>query len=343
MLDISNKVSITEKSNKMDKKIVEEVLSKTASPNDGRIVAVWFASEEGQKYFSHLYDKESYLLNEEIIAEWLDHKIPTDSMKVRFISKLKVRIRTFRFRVAVAVVIPLFVLAGAFTFVANRTGVFSDEEMAEISVPNGEHIKVVLQDGTLVQLNSGSLLQYPKSFGVFRRNVKLTGEAYFSVAKEFGRPFIVNLNEIKVKVTGTHFNVKAYSDDNSIRVLLEEGSVVIADIRNNVYSLKAGEIADYHRGSGICTVSRVEDMTLHTAWRTKSLNFYRTPLNEILKTLARQYEVQFSVNDSSLLNYKFTLSTSKVNIKEILLDLEKVSKINFTINRNNSYDVLTRK
>jgi ferric-dicitrate binding protein FerR (iron transport regulator) len=264
-------------------------------------------------------------------------------MKVKLILQLKMRIRTFRFRVAAAVIIPFIFLAGAFTFVANRAGVFSSEEMAEVVVPYGEQVQVVLQDGTIVQLNSGSHLQYPKSFGLFNRKVRLIGEGYFSVAKEIGRPFIVNLNELNVKVTGTKFNAKAYSDDNRITVSLDEGSVSIADKKNNVYPLEVGESADYDRNSGICTVNKVEDMTLHTAWRTKSLNFYRTPLKDILKTLERQYEVQFAVSDSSLLNYKFSISTSRVNANEILMDLEKVSKIRFALKDTNNYQVSSLK
>lgn len=323
----------------MDPKIIDKVLSKNASQDEARQVAAWFATDEGQEYFSQRYDRESYLLNEKIITEWSDHEIPTERMKIRFFSQLKMRIRTFRFRVAAAVIIPFIFLAGAFTFVANRTGVFSSEELAEVVVPYGEQVQVVLQDGTIVQLNSGSHLQYPKSFGLFSRKVKLSGEGYFSVAKELGRPFMVNLNEINVKVTGTKFNAKAYPDDNKISVSLEEGHVNIIDKKNNIYPLKVGESADYNRYSGICTVNKVEDMTLHTAWRTKSLNFYRTPLKDILKTLGRQYEVQFEVNDSALLNYKFSISTSRVNVSDILKELEKVSKIKFQLDEKNIYEV----
>lgn len=323
----------------MDPKIIDKVLSKTASPDEARQVAAWFATDEGQEYFSQRYDREAYLLNEKIITEWAEHEIPTDRMKVRFISQLKMRIRTFRFRVAAAVFIPFILLVGAFTFVANRTGVFSSDELAEIIVPYGEQVQVVLQDGTIIQLNSGSRLQYPKSFGLFSRKVILNGEGYFSVAKELARPFVVNLHEIAIKVTGTKFNAKAYPDDSRILVTLEEGSVNITDKKDNIYPLEIGQSADYDRKSGVCTVSGVEDLTEHTAWRTKSLNFYRTPLKEILKTLERQYEVQFVVNDSSLLNYKFSISTSRVNAGDILTDLEKVSKIRFKQTGNSEYEV----
>jgi ferric-dicitrate binding protein FerR (iron transport regulator) len=225
---------------------------------------------------------------------------------------------------------------------ADRTGVFSDEQLAEFVVPYGEQLNVVLQDGTQVQLNSGSRLQYPKTFGLFSRKVKLTGEGYFAVAKESTRSFEVDLKDIKVKVTGTHFNAKAYPNDKTIRVALEEGSVNIADRTDKIYPMKVGESAEYDRTTGVCKITEAPDMTLHTAWRTKSLNFYRTPLRDIIKTLERQYEVQFDVYDSALLNYRFSISTSKINLDEVLSDLEKVSKVRFKINDEGKYCISER-
>lgn len=324
----------------MDTKIIDKVLSKNASQDEARQVATWFATDEGQEYFSQRYDRESYLLNERMLKEWSDHEIPSVRMKQRFLSQLKMRIRTFRFKIAVAVIIPFIALVGAFTFVANRSGVFASNDFAEIVVPYGEQLQVLLQDGTSVQLNSGSHLKYPKSFGLFNRKVTLNGEGYFSVAKEVARPFIVNVGEIEVKVTGTKFNVKAYTDDNVFNVTLEEGGVNITDKSSNIYSLKPNQNAYYNRKTGVCTINEVNDITEHTAWCSKSLNFYRTPLKEVLKTLERQYEVSFIVRDSSLLEYKFSISTSRINASEILTDLEKVSKIKFHPLDDSTYEVL---
>mgnify|MGYP001297365337 CR=1 FL=1 len=323
----------------MDQELVDKVLSKVATPDEARRVAAWFATDEGQEYLSRRYDRESYLLNEQLVEEWMDGEIPGREMKSRFLSRLKMNIRTFRFRVAAAVIIPFILFAGAFTFVAHRTGVFSGGNMAEVVVPYGEQMQVILQDGTVVQLNSGSRLQYPKSFGLFRREVKLIGEGYFSVAKETARPFIVDLNDLNIRVTGTKFNAKAYPEDNKITVSLEEGKVNLIDKKDNVYPMIVGQNADYDKESGVCTVSNADDMSVHTAWRTKSLNFYRTPLRDIIKTLERQYEVQFVVADSSLLNYKFSISTSRVNINDILKDLEKVSDIKFSPLGNSKFSI----
>jgi ferric-dicitrate binding protein FerR (iron transport regulator) len=325
----------------MDPKIIDKVLSRTATQQEAHQVAEWFATDEGQKYFSQRFDRESFLLNEKIIAEWSDHEIPTERMKTRFFSQLKTRIRTFRFKVAVAAAIPVILLMGAFMFVADRSGAFASDDLAEVTVPYGEQLHLVLQDGTNVQLNSGSRLQYPKSFGLFSRKVKLSGEGYFSVAKERARPFVVNLDEIEIKVTGTRFNAKAYPDDSEISIALDEGGVNITDRNNNTYLLKANQKAVYDKKTGVCTVDEIEDITEDDAWRTKSLNFYRTPLKEILKVLERQYETTFIVNDSSLLEHKFTISTSRVNASEILTDLEKVSKIKFILTDNDVYEVVS--
>lgn len=321
----------------MDNKIIDKVLSNNASQEEAQQVAAWFSTAEGQAYLSNRIDDDSTFEKLNELVEMLDHEIPSAKMKTRFMARLGTRLRTFRFRFAAAVLIPFLFIAGAFTYVLNTTGMLADNELAEIIVPYGEQMNVVLQDGTLVQLNSGSKFQYPKYFGVFSRKVTLQGEAYFSVAKEHTRPFTVQLSDVNVKVTGTKFNVKAYTDDNTISVSLEEGSVEMTDKRNKTYPLKMGQKAEYDKLTGVCDVSNIYDINAFTAWRTRSLNFYRTPLKEIIKTLERQYEVKFSVHDSNLLNYKFSISTSKINVDEILYDLQKVSKIKFEKLNNSEY------
>lgn len=326
----------------MDPRIIDKVLSRSATPEEARRVAEWFATDEGYAYLSQKYDKESQTIFEKLPDACSDHEIPSEQMKLRLTSQLKRHVFSFRIRMAVAVLVPFLLMTGAFSFVASRYGIFRSDEMAEFVVPYGEQLNVVLQDGTRVQLNSGSRLQYPKSFGLFSRKVNLTGEAYFSVAKEKTRPFEVDLNDVKVQVTGTHFNATAYPDDNKIRVALEEGSVNITDRHDKTYCMKVGENAEYNRTTGFCKIAKTQEIATYTAWRTMSLNFYKTPLREILKTLERQYDVRFHTNDSSILNIRFSIASDRVNAGEILNDLEEVSKIKFTPTKDNYYK-LSRK
>ena len=189
---------------------------------------------------------------------------------------------------------------------------------------------VVMQDGTTVELNSATTLRYPRHFSLFNRQVELEGEAYFQVAQEKGRPFIIQTPDLAVEVTGTRFNLKAYPADRLIYVALDEGSVSLKGNNDKQYPMACGETAIYDRELGTCEISKSINTDVIKAWRTNSLSFYMTPLAEIIKILERQYDVHFIIPDSTLLSCRYTLSTDKVNVADVLSDLEKVSHIKFT-------------
>ena len=316
---------------KIDDAVIDKVLNNKASAEDARQVSEWFATEEGHDYLSKRMDGEMLSLTEGEVENWVPHAIPEEKMKQRFLQQIKPRRRVNSYRRwwAAAVLIPFIFLCCSVWFLADKVGLFSETEYAELVVPCGEQMRVVLQDGTIVQLNSDTRLKYPKKFGIFTRTVELWGEGYFEVAKEKDRPFVVDLGDINVKVTGTKFNVKAYTAESNLWVTLDEGGVLLKDTKGKEYPLHPGESAEYNRRSGVCQISRPENMEQITSWRSKGLNFYLTPLKEIVKVLERQYDVHFIVPDSSLLDHRFTLSTNKVNVVDVLNDLEAVSHISF--------------
>lgn len=295
----------------IDKAIIDKVLDNTASPEEAKLIANWFTTDEGQAYLSQRIADESISMGETEIDNWTDGNIPTERMRERFLKEVKAPVRQWKIWKIAAVIIPFLLLTSALTFIANRTGILSKTQYAEIVVPCGERMQVILQDGTTVELNSATKLRYPKRFGLFSRKVELSGEAYFNVAKESQRPFTVQTNHLNIEVTGTQFNVKAYPDDNRIFVSLDEGGVLLKDAVNNQYPLVPGEIAIYDWQSGKCGISRLDDPDNIKSWRTNSLNFYRIPLRDIIKVMERQYDTRFIVNDSTLLDSKYTLSTSK--------------------------------
>ncbi len=325
----------------MDEKIIERVLAGGASEKEATEVAIWFASDSGQAYLSKkIYEDLCEAENSNV---YIDKKLSA-RMKARFERAIYQNPSRARVKwLVAAAIIPFLILAGTLFFVANQTGTFSNAEWVEVRVPNGEQMYVVLQDGTNVHLNSGSSLKYPKVFGLFSREVALDGEGYFDVAEGNNRKFKLQCGDIKVTVTGTRFNAKAYKNDNNIVVSLDEGSVNVSDKENNVYSLKVFQIANYDKSTGLCTVSNMNDAKASTAWRTKSINFYRTPLCEIINTLSRQHKVEFVVSDSSVLEYKFSISTDIVDIHEIIMDFEKVSDIKFTKVNEGYFEIGSKK
>lgn len=316
---------------KIDDAIIDKVLNNKASAEDAKAVSEWLATAEGHDYLSKRIDREVSSLTENEVEDWVPHVIPEEKMQQRFLQQitLRRRVNSYHRWWAAAVLIPFIFLCGSVWFLADKVGLFSETEYAELVVPCGEQMRVVLQDGTIVQLNSDTRLKYPKKFGIFNRTVELWGEGYFEVAKEKNRPFVVDLGDINVKVTGTKFNVKAYTAESNLWVTLDEGGVLLKDVRGKEYPLLPGESAEYNRRSGACRISRPENMEQISSWRSKGLNFHLTPLKEIVKVLERQYDVHFIIPDSALLDNRFTLSTNKVNVIDVLNDLEAVSHISF--------------
>ena len=331
---------------KIDESVIDKVLDNKASPEEARKVVGWFATEEGNKYLSERFDWEIGMLSEEMPESVDSHSIPEVKMKARFMNEIKCergqRPVGRRWMWVAAVLLPFVFLSVSLFFLANRTGIFSEPEYADINVPYGEQIRVILQDGSIVHLNSDSRLRYPKQFGLFNRTVELWGEGYFNVAKDENRPFKVDLQGVEVRVTGTKFNVKAYAAEPNIWITLDEGGILFRDHNAKEYRLVPGESAEYNRQSGKCLISRPDNMEQISAWRVNSLNFYLTPLGEIIKVMERHYDVHFIVKDSAVLKNRFTLSTGKVNASDVLYDLEAVSNIVFTEIEEGVFEVTSK-
>lgn len=325
---------------RIDDAIVERVLNNQGTKEEAKLVSKWFASEEGYDFLSHYIAEDTMGLTEEDVEKWLNHEMPKKRMKERLVNQIHVskKMSLRRKLIAAAVCIPFLFLSVSVAFLSERAGLFSEPQYTEVVAPAGEQIQVVLQDGTTVLLNSQTKLKYPQKFGFFSRTVTLSGEAYFVVAKERTRPFIVDLKDLKVEVTGTKFNIKSYENED-IWVTLHEGGVLLKDNRERKYPLIPGESAEFERSSGHCQISRPSDMGIISAWRYNRLNFYLTPLGDILKVLKRQYDTHFMVTDSLLLDSRFTLSTTKVNVEDVLKDLETVSHIVFKETEKGAYEV----
>ncbi len=132
--------------------------------------------------------------------------------------------------------------------ISSATSLMSYETVA----PLGSQTKIVLPDGTIAWLNSGSTLKYNNSYGNENRTVELTGEGYFEVQKNPNKPFYVYANEIKVKVLGTIFNVRSYVDEADVEVDLLEGKVDVSveSVKNSkVLSLLPNERMVYNKAS----------------------------------------------------------------------------------------------
>jgi fecR protein len=160
-----------------------------------------------------------------------------------------------------------------------------------INVPYGGTYTVELCDGTKVYLNSGTKLEFPSRFDGNVRSVSLKGEAYFEVVRNERKPFVVEVDEMKVKVLGTAFNVKSYVDEPGIYTTLVQGSVAILRDGQPEKKIKPGEQAYYNKSVGTLSVSPV-DVDEFTAWKDGLFCFKDIALEEILRIVSRWYDLE---------------------------------------------------
>ncbi len=158
-----------------------------------------------------------------------------------------------------------------------------------ITTPRGGEYQLQLPDGTVVWLNAGTSLRYPTAFTSSERVVELNGEAYFEVAKNPAKPFIVKVSNASVKVLGTHFNVMAYADDGFSKTTLAEGSVLLhkGAIEEK---LKPGEGGVVQQGSDKITVSAA-NIDQDLAWKDGFFQFDKTDVKTIMNQIGRWYDV----------------------------------------------------
>jgi ferric-dicitrate binding protein FerR (iron transport regulator) len=155
--------------------------------------------------------------------------------------------------------------------------------------PRGSKVvSLTLSDGTKAWLNSESSLRYPIAFVGNERNVEITGEAYFEVAKDPEKKFVVSGNAVKTEVLGTHFNINTYTDESSVKVTLLEGSVKITKGRS-VEMLKPGQQAQV--SADINVVNGI-DTDAVMAWKNGFFHFGNTSIQELMKQLSRWYDIE---------------------------------------------------
>ncbi|SDK18486.1 FecR family protein [Pedobacter sp. ok626] len=198
-----------------------------------------------------------------------------------------------------------------------------------MSTPRGGYYHLTLSDGSDVWLNSASSITYPASFVGAERSVSIIGEAYFEIAKDTSRPFIVKSGDQTVKVLGTHFNVMAYQDDKLITTTLLEGSVRITKNDNSVI-LKPGQSASNLARTAMMTIKDV-NVENAVAWKNGYFKFDNETLGDIMKKISRWYDIDVEFKDDvRKITFWGTYSRSK-NIADLLSTLELTQTVHFKL------------
>jgi transmembrane sensor len=175
-----------------------------------------------------------------------------------------------------------------------------------VEIPRGCEYELVLSDGTKVHLNAMSSLRFPVQFSEKIREVELCGEAYFDVTKDVKHPFVVNVLGTRVEVLGTSFNVKAYAGDEEVVTTLVEGSVKVqsSGFKAESMLLEPGQQAIVDGKTG--DMDRCEvDVALFTSWKEGVFLFKNQRIEDIMKELARWYDLKVFYKNSVVKEYRF--------------------------------------
>lgn len=202
-----------------------------------------------------------------------------------------------------------------------------------LKTPRGGEFKITLEDGTEVWLNADSKLTYPESFGGKERKVALQGEAYFKVAKDSLKPFLVETKGPVVKVYGTEFNVCAYEEDRRTYTTLVSGSISLlsANGSNAELKLSPGSQATFDKRREKTYVHTV-NADVVTSWRKGVFVFEEFSFEQIMQTLSRWYDFTYEFRTPELKETVFMGTISRyADFKDVLQILEKSGKLRMRV------------
>jgi hypothetical protein len=183
----------------------------------------------------------------------------------------------------------------------------------KLIVPYGKRSKVMLPDGSLVWLNSGSVLEFPTKFSKKSRDINLTGEIFIEVTQDTKKPFYIHTPDFKVNVYGTSFNVSAYKSSMA-SVVLVKGSVALQTKgKKDEFKLEPNYMACFNAEDGRFNSQKV-DVSKYISWKDGYLTFEQTSMSEVLKQIERYYNLSFNFDKD--INLQKRTCTGKIHLSD---------------------------
>jgi ferric-dicitrate binding protein FerR (iron transport regulator) len=340
--------------------IIEFLEGNIADENLSRL-NLWLKEDEAHlKQFNAL--KSVWLMNSKALPyETLKIDSELNRVKDKIAHKIKPEIRhLWTFKKVAASWIVFLVAGGLLGMLVSREKTEpSLPALTTITAPVGAKSIVDLPDGSKVWINAGSTITYNNSFGKQNRDLKLVGEAYFSVKTNPSLPFIVKTSDIMVKALGTKFNVKAYPEEKTITTTLEEGKIIVTSLKekspDKVVELKPREMITFikqpkkpaktdtqqesvnkNSSEGVLSEIIPEVKTeLQTSWKDATWIIEGKTLGDLAPMLERRYNVVISFEKTDIKQFKFTGKIQNETIEQILMAIELSSPVKFSISNNN--------
>lgn len=234
----------------------------------------------------------------------------------------------------------MLALIASVSFLIYHTAYNRTNALPSYHAANGQTTLIRLDDGSVVTLNSGSALRIISDFKQNTREVSLSGEAYFQVAKDPSRPFIVRTGTIKTRVLGTSFNVQAYKNEQELTVTVAEGKVrVDQDLSSNQASnlspgITPGKQLIYNR-AGKTAVVLPADAEHTGAWRKGIIYLDNESIPAIARKLERKFNIKIRIRGQINADCRYTLRIGDEKLDKVLEVLTLVSGVRYQFNQPN--------
>ena len=252
-------------------------------------------------------------------AEWatMQNLLPgyaTEAMKPKAVRSRSLLF--YSYRIAAVLILGL-VLSFSWFYLSRMSGM-------EKVVAKNEAVEVLLDDGTRLIVNRNSTLRYNKKFMAGEREVFLSGEAWFDVARDTTRPFVIDAGAALVEVLGTSFNVNAYKENPVVEITVESGLVALSakEDRKDLIVMKAGSGGTYHKEQKELILVASSDPN-NISWKTRELYFDGSSLREVCDLVNRVYGSNLVISNPALASCKITVAFRDQSLEAILKVLEK--------------------
>ncbi|MEM9000595.1 MAG: FecR domain-containing protein [Bacteroidota bacterium] len=311
---------------KITPELLERYYSNSCTAEERNEVETWLNSQDPQT------PNEDQLLSK--TWEALSSEIPTTETKPYFYRS------TFAQLGGIAAVLALL-LFGAFYGYRNfynptiEGSAMLSSNLTAIDAERGEKRTVQLPDGSTVIINAESELQIPKVFEKDSRVVYLTGHAHFDIQRDENRPFIIYTSTSKTQVLGTSFDVVAYKDSKTTKVVVTSGKVRFSELENEDNSVDL--TVDKQGVLSPNTPIQVNEVvgTYRTAWKDNILVFDNQAFKDIVTVLERWYAIDITVNDKELLERQFTFTYENPSVEELFERMGFVAQFEYAIEGRN--------
>lgn len=298
----------------MDDELLIAYFKGEVSDEEAQQITEWIEAKiEHQRYYQQLCRLFE-------VSYWIED-IP-EQTEVAFPKKTKA-LPWKHYVISFMKVAAIFVLGFALHFFLNWQKTTHHELQHQIHVPTGQHVEIMLADGSKVWLNSGSTLTFPSKFNGKKRLVELDGEGFFEVRSDKEHPFIVSTSKYQVKAVGTSFNIYDYQDSPQFEAALLNGKV---EVTTNAKKSSVVILTPNQRAAlcqGVLKVKPIENANNYL-WR-KGILYFNEPLLEVFDKLQEYYDIEFQIRNSSLTR-KSPYCTGKFRAKDGLEHIIRVLK-----------------